>query len=197
MPFVDWSSTPVIGTVNSANPDAVDDVTRCYEYGPVTQEDISEGWDTYQWEAYKSGDNVWYWNRELGGMEKVAFSGASNLTHMSMTFDQLGHLSIAWTDGGNVYLWWYDPVAASQVTTTLCLGKKPFIFLDDRRIRLIDGGDTDMILVYQRANTAYMRLQRDRFLIEYDTPLVDVNGLRLTNAGFTEQLRFQVNYVYE
>lgn len=196
MPFVDWSTAPVEGIIVTPNADAVDNQTSCQEYGPVAVGDISEEFYDNTWEAYFNGSGVWYRNITTMSAEKLAFN-TPNLDHLSMSWDQLANPCIAWSYGGTVSLWWYDPFLAAQVNTAIALGSKPFIYMDDRRRRLIEGDDSDVILAYQRSNSAFIRLQRDRFQVEYPTPIVDIAGLNLTNAGITDELRYQINYVYE
>ena len=52
------------------------------------------------------------------------------------------------------------------------------------------------MLIYQKGETAYYRLQRDRFLVEYTTDLVAITGLNLTSIGMNQVNRLQINYTY-
>lgn len=105
-----------------------------------------------------------------GGVEEFeapvllqSFSGAP-ITQVSLAFDQNGNPYVAAARGGNVWLRYFDTVAAANVFTDFGPGRDPRLLLDDPEF----AQDSDVILFYVAAGGIRYRLQRDRFLEEYD-----------------------------
>ena len=91
-----------------------------------------------------------------------------NVTELSLAFDQNMSPAIAYVSQGNSYFWWYDNTIPGYTIISLPVGAtNPRCTLDDKRARSISLGLSDIILVYLYNNNLYMRMQRDRFLIDY------------------------------
>jgi len=52
---------------------------------------------------------------------------------------------------------------------------------------------SDILLFYVKNDTVYMRIQRDRFDVEYPTPATGV-GVSIIESGINVNSRFQISY---
>lgn len=136
--------------------------------------------------------------KELSGdwsAPEILFSEAQPIEQISLTFGQLGRPLVFYRVGENTLkLYWYDPVAQQNVTTTLTTGKDPTACFDFPQ----DTGQsfTDALLFYVRDDQVFMRIQRDRYAIEYPCPALRP-GLRIKSAGLRIDNRLQVEYEFK
>lgn len=94
------------------------------------------------------------------------FSEAEPIEKISATFDQLGRPIVFYRLTDNTLkLWWFDSLAGQTVTTILGYGSDPVASFDYPID--INREFTDVLLHYVRKNKLYMRVQRDRFAVEY------------------------------
>lgn len=122
------------------------------------------------------------------------FEELSFIKDLSLTFDQLGRPLVFYrTENSDLKFYWYDPILQENTIADLGQGYDPVTCFDFPQ----DTGQsfTDMLVFYVRANRIYMRVQRDRFAVEYDTG-VEHPGLRLESAGLRVDYRLQVIYTY-
>lgn len=146
-----------------------------------------------------SGLNVKNWFAEVNGgvcflsTEGVApfaiESFPSEISWISLAFDQNMHYSLAYTIGSQSYLYWYDAEAQKYVTDTLGAVASPFVRMDD--VRDYVEGMNDIILSYIRGGALCVRMQRDRYKREY--VLATRAGNRILQCGMNVKLRFQWN----
>ena len=93
---------------------------------------------------------------------------APNVTQISLAFDQNMKPCIAYVSQGNAYFWWYDNTIPGYTIITLpATSTNPQCTLDDKRVLSINLGLSDIILCYLLNNNLYMRMERDRFTIDY------------------------------
>ena len=195
MPFDSWPATDFpTGVLFNPNGEQVDPVLTTRAYGPEVYADPSNGLRDNVWSCQVIGSDVYIHNITTGSVPVKEFSRA-NIIHISLAFDQLARPVICATVGNSILLWWYDPVVPAHVLTTVSAGSKGFVYLDDSRDYYLSG-QSDIMLIYQKGETAYYRLQRDRFLVEYTTDLVAITGLNLTSIGMNQVNRLQINYTY-
>jgi hypothetical protein len=128
------------------------------------------------------------------GVSENLFNELLPIEQISLTFDQLGRPLVFYRVGEDTLkLYWYDPVAQQNTLTAFGQGIDPLASFDFPQ----DTGQpfTDVLLFYVRNDKIYMRVQRDRYAIEY--PASDViPGVRLRSAGLRVDNRFQVEYVF-
>lgn len=125
---------------------------------------------------------------EPGVPSVVLFSGA-DITEVALTFDQNMNPFVAYQQGADAKLYWYDPTVPGMTHTTLPAGIRTMrCTLDDKRGVATSG--SDIVLSYVRAGNLCVRYQRERFTVEYvlragvgaDAQLVSMamnNGARL------------------
>ena len=108
-------------------------------------------------------------------------------------FDQLGKPLLFNDTGSELLLWWFDPTTSTHVSTVFGEGSHPFATFD-----LKYGVDTeysDVLLFYMRSGAIYYRMQRDRYSIEYATPVV-ADAVFIKEADMATDYRLQLLYRY-
>lgn len=135
-----------------------------YEDGGIDFNDPSKGHYYQWWKAYVQDNQIWLGARDVEA--QVMYSG-TNVTEISLAFDQNMRPCLAFIDDGVAYLQWYDPVAQAQVLTPLGSDViTPKVTLDDKRVS--QNSTSDIIVAYIKSGSLMYRQQRDRFTIEYD-----------------------------
>lgn len=162
--------------------------------GPITLNNSQGVLNSRYWLATQSAGQVSIQGAD--GIEWVdttpLFNELLPIEQISLTFDQLGRPLVFYRVGENTLkLHWYDPVAQQNVLTNFGVGKDPTACFDFPQ----DTGQsfTDVLLFYVRDDQAFMRIQRDRYAVEYSTGL-SKNKLRLESAGLRTDNRLQVVY---
>lgn len=163
-----------------------------YEDGGIALNDASQGLLYQRWKAllFNSGEEDSY--IQLSATEVPAFKliELPRLTEISISFDTLMRPTLAYVQDGVAYLRWYDSAAADYVTDTIGAGVlTPRVSLDDKRFLATNGYQTnDVILAYVRDRNLYVRIQRERYLIEH---LLAEDCNPLIKIGMNRQLRLQ------
>lgn len=127
------------------------------------------------------------------GKSLTLFNEPLPIQQISLTFDQLGRPLVFYLVGDDTLkLYWYDPILQQNTLATLATGFDPEACFDFPQ----DTGQsfTDILLFYQRGEKIYMRVQRDRFAIEYEAPAVR-RGFSITSSGLRVDNRVQVTYL--
>jgi hypothetical protein len=166
-----------------------------YERGPIDIEDPGQGINYQNWTfSWDSGTGDVTATPETTGSPQVVHNiPACSL--ISCTFDQNGRVSIAYING-NAYLWWYDSVPATKVTTDLGSDIRGItLYMDDKRTTQLN--KDDMLLWYTKPDGGstfdlFMRVQRERFQTEHAM----ASGLEysnILNSGMNSNLRGQLS----
>lgn len=151
--------TPYIGARALQGSATVD-----HEDGGIALQDPSRGLMYQIWRARIINDGIVIDAPSVP--EFVAYSG-TDITEVSLAFDQNMRLTMAFVESGEAKLLWYDSFIGQEVVTTLPADAvTPRVTLDDKR--RTQASVSDIILGYKRGNSLYYRQQRDRFQVEYD-----------------------------
>lgn len=157
-----------------------------YEIGGVAIGDVSQGLDVKVWTATVV-DNMFI---ELSAEGVTPFNVivGAEITEVSLTFDQLMRPCLGYVEALQAKLYWWDTVAAAFVVTNLPVDAiNPRVCLDDRRPS--QSSNSDIILAFISNEKLIMRIQRDRFEVDYE--LDDVGGANLVQIGKNRVGRFQ------
>lgn len=157
-----------------------------YSIGGVGLDDPSQGLALKTWQA------------SVDGSGNVVLSAASvtpttvftraGITWIGLAFDSNMKVFLAWLEAAGAFFRWFDSIANAYTITQLPAGSdKVFAQLDDTRP--LESSKRDVLLHYQRSNRLLMRIQRDRYGVEYD--LGDITGLNLVQTGMNHTNRFQ------
>ncbi len=192
------------GTSSARRPDAISlDYLRSWSIGPVQRSDASQGLQARAWRA--RADNVagtvWLRRAEANVTDPQAgwrpesalftYVGAP-LEEIDLAFDQNGNaLLVAQRSGGEVWIYWFSPLAGTFVFELLCPGLSPRVLLDDPE----DVEDSDILLFYALPDgTAIeMRQQRELYQTVYSVPLAGP-GLRVEEVARDTGNRLQMIY---
>lgn len=126
----------------------------------------------------------------------IIYNATYAVTSVSGTFDQNMHPCVAFTEANIAKLYWYDTnVSAMAVTNFGVRHISPKVFLDDKRT--LQSSNSDILYMYVNPRTSIadtdklcMRMQRDRFTIEYIL-YGNVNG-EITKFGMGRNWRLQI-----
>lgn len=186
LPSDSWSSDPQPSEFLAPhNADRVDPLVA-QDMGPIAVNDVTQGLRARLWTATCDGSAV-----TLVGHGEL-FSD-TEITQISLTFDQAGKPFVAYAAGGMVKIWWFDPIASANVVTEIAIGDQPFAHLDERRPELVS--ISDVIILYRAAGALRYRKQRDRFLVEQSTPISSASNLSIRAFGMSTGGRLQVKYL--
>lgn len=165
-----------------------------YDFGPIAIGDPSQGVMNKVWKGYYDGNGIVY-TTDVGDVwNGLVVSGVEDL---SITFDQNGHPFFAFKAGNSSYFQWFDPISSSyQVVNIGYATYNPRVILDDKRQFNI--GDSDVLLFYMKGLALHMRLQRDRFSVDYIIEVfpapVNFNNVWY-NAASRLEFKFQMGEV--
>jgi len=166
----DRMSTEVVEGVFIAPEERTHGPLQSFEAGPIALNDPSAGLSYQVWElVWEPGTGNFVVYPETTGGSFIILNVADVL-HCSFAFDNNGHVNIAYTVGGDSYLYWYDTNVAGWVTTALTAGTtKPTLNLDDKRTTQTNSNDILLWYTKQQVDftwNLYKREQRERFLDE-------------------------------
>jgi hypothetical protein len=110
------------------------------------------------------------WNAEVPLFD---FTGA-DIEESDSAFEQAGRVVLAAQrtilKNKEIWLYWFDPIVGTFVFRKIANGRNPRVLLDDP----FDTTNSDILLFYIRTSDQRLvyRQQRDRYLVEYETPAV-------------------------
>lgn len=160
------------------------------ELGGVAINDASQGLSVQLWTISYAGVNVTLTSQS--GSSSVLFSAAA-ITELALSFDQNMRPTVAYRQGGNVFLRWWDTTEAAYVVTDFGPGFSPRLCLDDRRPSQI--GNSDVIFAYIRSGALYYRQQRDRYEVERMLRNELPPSTRLKSVGMNRNWRLQFELI--
>lgn len=162
-----------------------------YEMGGIAINDPSQGLQVQNWRARLDGDDVLV-GPDPYSSETVVISD-TDITELSLAFDQNMRPTIAYVAGGVNKLYWYDTVPETHVTTVFnAEDRSPFVTMDDKRRPATTVNLNDVLFFYIRGTTLYYRQQRDRFQTERALATVE-DGQSIVKCGMSRALRVQVH----
>lgn len=165
-------------------PDAISfSYLEAFTRGPLNIGDSSAGPVNRTWRVSSNGYSVFYERENLlhnGYDPQQLLFSISPLTppilELDVSFDQNARILVcaerATGIGGSLELWiyWFDPFAASFVFTNFGEGRAPKVLLDD----LVSIFESDLLVFYCKDSTGVLnyRMQRERYQTEHTTPFV-------------------------
>jgi hypothetical protein len=156
-----------------------------YEQGGISIQDPSQGLQVQIWKLEYTSNRVML--SAPNTPRRILFS-SPNIREISLAFDQNMRPAVAYMEGDQAKLWWYDTQVAGEVFTDLPAGStSPKACLDDKRD--METALSDIIVAYMRDKGLRFRVQRERFLIEY-TLAVDLDAT-LIRVGMNTKNRLQ------
>lgn len=159
-----------------------------YEDGGIAISDPSQGLRVQVWRGQLVGQNVVIVAEST--LEEMVVYNGSRVTEFSFTFDQNMRPVVTVIDVNRIKLRFYDSFIADYTTEDFGnTWSNPRVFLDDKRQPML--AVSDVILAYIRAGNLYMRLQRDRYGVEYFLR-DNASGLHTFGMGKNWRLQFHM-----
>ena len=166
-----------------------------YETGGASVGTASSS-SAFEWVAETDGSSVSIYRE---GVSPVVVMSDVDITEVNLAFDQTMNPHIAYVAGGVAKWRYWDTLASSYQTMILTDCRTPRCCSDEKTVEF--SGDRDVVLAYLREDKLYLRLQRDRFTVEYEKipeeethePITETTRLVTVamNTGRRLQWRFQ------
>lgn len=115
---------------------------------------------------------------------------------IGLTFDQLGQVVIFYKLTGNTMLklYWFDSAIPGFTITDIVDGSSPFACTD--YLNNTSNANSDVMIFYvNTSDQIKFRIQRDRYLIEYDSG-ISFPGIIIEDVGIRVDNRLQLIYKY-
>lgn len=167
-----------------------------YEHGGVAIGDTSKGsaYQVWKCEVLERKERI---GTEIVTIEEVWLSAeevepfvileGKGITEVSIAFDQNNQFNLAYVQDQVAYFKWFDTLIMAHTTTNLGIFvKTPRITKDDKRDS--QAGTSDVILAYIRNRYLRIRMQRDRYQIEYT---LQYTKFKLAKIGMAKNYRLQ------
>jgi hypothetical protein len=167
------------------------DPTVDWEKGGVALNDPSQGLNVRDWKAWTDGTKV-YVAPDPEGVPAVQVFTGTDITEVSLAFDQNMQPTLAFVDSGVAKLWWYDTLAAGMTITSYPGYKTPMLTLDDKRDIATQTGVSDIIFAYIRDGLVCWRQQRERFGVERVLGAAPSSATRIVGMGMADNNRLQI-----
>ena len=162
-----------------------------FETGGIALNDPSAGMLYQIWRGFIEADGIYV---ESSNTAKTLILAGTDFEDISITFDQNMRVVVSYIQNRIAKLYWYDATIEDYIITDIGAGNiSPKVYLDDKRPMELD--HSDIILAYVRGSCLYIRLQRDRYEIEYLLTDQITNELNFVTFGMTEKLRIQFNFL--
>lgn len=189
MPGNTFSAEPVASDFEEPDDRARSNLLVDAELGGVAIGDASQGLMVQVWEARYEAP--WIQVSIEGADDWTNVVESTGVTELALAFDQNMRPTVAFMAGGVGKLWWYDGSVPGYVLSELAGVRSPVVSLDDKRAS--QTGRSDVLLFYLVGGRIKHRLQRDRYLVEYDVGEVTDITARIRRWGFTKGKRFQLD----
>lgn len=161
-----------------------------WELGGLAHRDTSKGLEYQDWRAWYEPLTGKLWVQpQVTLSEPILVMTQLRASYIGLTFDRNMNLSVCWRIGNVIYLYWFDSLSSTYVTSSWTGGRSPRLTHDDKREEASRWDD--VILYYLVEDRLKMRVQRDRFDIEYDLAEVP-REMNLYRCGMTNRQRIQL-----
>lgn len=158
-----------------------------YEWGGIDLYDSSQGLKVKLWTAYYENGMI---KAKTDNVVHDLIS-ISDVSALSIAFDLNMQPILSYVVNDEVFLWWYDTAVAQHVTSNF--GSSiitPQLSLDERRE--LNSASADVIFAYIKQGRLCIRLQRDRYQIEYELgagqALIQIGMMTNNRFGFATKI---------
>lgn len=129
---------------------------------------------------------------ETGWEKEVSlFTTTGDCLYPSLTFDQLGKPLVTFMRGGHGWLWWFNPITATNEVRDMGAVDSITIAIDYPYANL--SAETDVTVFTLSAGALSYRIQRDRYDVIYDGN-ADLPGAILFGGGLRSDNTFRLLY---
>jgi hypothetical protein len=172
------------------------ELTVGYEMGGVAIQDPSQGLLVQLWRVRVIAGAFIY--IDAPNTPPFLLLTDVNISEVDLAFDQNMFPFVTYVSNGLIKFYWYDPLAAQFVTSTILeFAWTPRCTLDDKRP--FDVSNSDIILMYVNLLSGQIvyRIQRERYATEHAIDTAAVNDqIRCVNFADNTRLQWTIdNYV--
>lgn len=162
--------------------------TVAFELGGIALNDPSQGLQVQVWKAEILNDTIYLSAENIGRIPKYSGLG---LTEVDLAFDQNMRPFLAFVESGVAKFLWWDTAISEEVVTQLPENAiTPRCCLDDKREW--QTLQSDIILAYVIDDRLLMRMQRDRYTVEYELYTGLNAKLHKVGMNIINRLQFQL-----
>jgi hypothetical protein len=168
-------------------------LTVDYESGGVALSDASAGFFVKTWVGFSEGLNIYIKPEDDSLPKYLLTTGTTDVTELSISFDQNMRPLVVYVDGGVTKLFWFDPSVSSNATTVFTNMNSPKLTLDDKNDYAIRYAESEILLWYMFGGDLKYRKQSDRYGVEY-TYSAGVPGVaqRINKVGLDKSNRMHI-----
>lgn len=160
-----------------------------YSIGGVGIDDPSQGLALKTWTAQVDGSGAVMLS--AAGVSPTTVFTRAGITWIGLAFDSNMKVFLTWLEAAGAFYRWFDSTVNNYTVSSLPAGSDHvFAQLDDTRP--LESSTRDVLLHYMRGSHLFMRIQRDRYGVEYDLGLL--TGLNLVQTGMNHTNRFQFQF---
>lgn len=156
-----------------------------YARGGVALLDASRGLNIKNWQCELNDAGVYISSQNVPAYRVETIEGQP--TWLSFAFDQNMHYNLTYINADGAFLYWYDAARNMYVTEALGAISTPFLRMDDAIDEAVN--DRELVLSYICDGALCVRVQRDRFGVEY--VLAENAGSSIKQCGMNKVRRFQ------
>ena len=178
---------------NYGNPPNVSFAVKNVTIGPAALNDASEKLNDKFWATYfEPGTKDIILDDLIGGTTAIV-NEPLGIKRIGLAFDQNANDAYAWiTDTNILKIRFFDGSIPDDVILTLGTAQDVVITMDMKYQP--PNPVSDILVFYIRDKAIFYRLQRDKYSIEYTTPVTD-GANQLIDSGIRTDYRFQVQYI--
>lgn len=165
------------------------------EQGGIALQDNSQGLEVQTWKAWLDQDG-WLNIRSLpdGAPIQLENVGCCH-ENIALAFNQNMDWQIAWEDGTDIKMRWWDTLINDYATWIEPNAYGPALTLDDHRN--FNSPLSDVLFFYCKGTNLYYRQQRERYNTERLLGALPANTLALGRCGMNAGLRVQIEVIKE
>ena len=176
------------------SPDSFNSVplTEDYEIGGIDVDDASEGNTFQDWKGVLANDVVTLFPLS-NPSNSTAIALGQTATEFTFTFDQSMRPVIAFSDGTDSFIRYFNSVNAQFEVLEVTGAVSPFVSLDDKRFYGVFTGTNDVLLFYILDGDLCYRQQRESYGTErvlYEN--IPGAAARIAKAGMDNKYRMHV-----
>ena len=168
-------------------------LTVDYESGGAALSDASAGFFAKIWMGFSEGLNIYIKPEDDSLPKQLITTGTTDVTELSITFDQNMQPLVVYVDGGITKMFWFDPSVSSTTTTVFTDMNSPKLTLDDKNDYAIRYAEAEILLWYMFGGDLKYRKQSDRYGVEH-TYSAGVPGVaqRINKVGLDKANRMHI-----
>lgn len=185
----------VDGASVDRRPDAVSlDYLTAWSLGPVAVSNTSEGLVGFVWQV-RFVDGEVLLSRKVGdvwGEEVVLFETELEVLELDLAFTQNADPTVCMEVAGEVWLYYFNPIAEDYVVENFGEGRNPRLLLDMPSPELVADSDILLFFMSDVEEALCYRMQRDRYATLYETPFDATVDDFLEDVVLGRERRFHV-----